>query len=77
MFDFILYVTINNFPLCQDGSSWVEPVLSKDTEIMNKAVLENEYKDDVPLFSAAYAALNKGTSILYILLTCFLYLLGD
>ena len=27
--DLILYIPVNNFSLCQDGSSWVEPVLSK------------------------------------------------
>ena len=26
----ILYVLVNSFQLCRDGSSWVEPVLSKD-----------------------------------------------
>ena len=30
LFDFILYVPVNNLQLCPDGSSWVEPVLSKD-----------------------------------------------
>ena len=28
LFDLILYIQINIFQLCQDGSSWVEPVLS-------------------------------------------------
>ena len=35
------------------------------TEIMKKLVLENKYKIVVPLFGAAFAAPNKGTSILY------------
>ena len=26
LFDLIIYVPVNNFQLCQDGSSWVEPV---------------------------------------------------
>ena len=32
MFDLIFYVPVNNLShiLCWDGSSWVEPVLSKD-----------------------------------------------
>ena len=30
LFDLILYVPVNNFQLCLDGSSWVEPELSKD-----------------------------------------------
>ena len=34
------------------------------TEIMEKLVLENKYKIVVPLFGAAYAAPNKGTTIL-------------
>ena len=29
LFVLILYVTDNNFQLCWDGSSWVEPVLSR------------------------------------------------
>ena len=32
---------------------------------MKKLVLENQYKVVVPLFGAAYAAPNKGTTILY------------
>ena len=32
---------------------------------MEKLVLENEYKIVVPLFGAAFAAPNKGTTILY------------
>ena len=36
------------------------------TEIMEKLVLENKYKSVVPLFGAAYAAPNKGTTILYL-----------
>ena len=28
LFDLILKVPVNNFQLCLDGSSWVEPVLS-------------------------------------------------
>ena len=35
------------------------------TEIMEKQVLENEYEIVVPLFAAASAAPNKGTTILY------------
>ena len=35
------------------------------TEIMEKLVLENVYKIVVPLFGAAYAAPNKGITILY------------
>ena len=35
------------------------------TEIMEKLVLENKYKIVVPIFGAAYAAPNKGTTILY------------
>ena len=31
---------------------------------MEKLVLENKHKNDVPLFGAAYAAPNKGTTIL-------------
>ena len=30
LFGLILYVPVNNFHLSRDGSSWVEPVLSKD-----------------------------------------------
>ena len=32
---------------------------------MEKLVLENEYEIGVPLFGAAFAAPNKGTTILY------------
>ena len=32
---------------------------------MEKLVLENEYEIVVPLFGAAFAAPNKGTTILY------------
>ena len=35
------------------------------TEIMETRVLENQYKIVVPIFGAAYAAPNKGTTILY------------
>ena len=35
------------------------------TEIMEKLVLENKYKIVLPIFGAAYAAPNKGTTILY------------
>ena len=35
------------------------------TEIMEKLVLENYHKSVVPLFGAALAAPNKGTTILY------------
>ena len=35
------------------------------TEIMGTLVLENQYKIVVPIFGAAYAAPNKGTTILY------------
>ena len=27
LFDFILYIPVNNFQLCRDGSSWVEPLM--------------------------------------------------
>ena len=30
LFDLILYVPVNSFQSCWDGSSWVEPVLSRD-----------------------------------------------
>ena len=30
LFEFILYIPVNNFSLCRDGSSWVEPVLCND-----------------------------------------------
>ena len=29
LFDLILYVPVNNFQSCRDGSSWVEPALSR------------------------------------------------
>ena len=35
------------------------------TEIMEILVQENQYKNVVPIFGAAYAAPNKGTTILY------------
>ena len=35
------------------------------TALLKILVLENEYKIVVPLFGAAYAAPNKGTTILY------------
>ena len=35
------------------------------TEIMETGVLENKYNIVVPIFGAAYAAPNKGTTILY------------
>ena len=35
------------------------------TEIMEKLVLENKYKIAMPIFGAAYAVPNKGTTILY------------
>ena len=35
------------------------------TDIMETLVLENSYKIVVPIFGAAYAAPNKGTTILY------------
>ena len=35
------------------------------TELMEKLVIENKYKIVVPIFGAAYAAPNKGTTILY------------
>ena len=28
-FYLILYIPVNNFSVCRDGSSWVEPVLSR------------------------------------------------
>ena len=30
LFDLILYISVNIFLLCSDGSSWVEPGLNKD-----------------------------------------------
>ena len=30
LFDLIFYVPSTNIQLCRDGSSWVEPVISKD-----------------------------------------------
>ena len=36
LFDLILYVPSTIFQLCQDGSSWVEPVLSKDKCVLLK-----------------------------------------
>ena len=30
LFDLILYVSVNNFKICRDRSSWFEPVLSTD-----------------------------------------------
>ena len=35
------------------------------TEILETLVMENLYKNVVPIFGAAYAAPNKGTTILY------------
>ena len=34
-------------------------------EIMEKSVLENKYKIVVPLFGVAFAAPNKGTTVLF------------
>ena len=36
LFDLIFYIPVNNFQLCRDGSSWVEPVLSKDKRVLLK-----------------------------------------
>ena len=37
LFDLILYVPVNNLSVCQDnGSIWVEPVLSKDKCVLLK-----------------------------------------
>ena len=36
LFDLIIYITVNNFQLSWDGSSWVEPVLSKDKCVLLK-----------------------------------------
>ena len=36
LFDLILYVPSAIFQLCRDGSSWVEPVLSKDKCVLLK-----------------------------------------
>ena len=36
MFDLILYVPVNIFQLCRDGSTRVEPVLSKDKCVLLK-----------------------------------------
>ena len=30
LFDLILYIPVNNLQICWDGSSWVEPIPSKD-----------------------------------------------
>ena len=51
---------MKNLDLC------VKILLQKcKTEIMEKLVLENEYKIVVPLFGAAFTVPNKGTTILY------------
>ena len=39
LFDLILYFPFNNFQLCLDGSSWVEPVLSWDLYVLLKEPL--------------------------------------
>ena len=36
LFNLILYIPVNNFQLCLDGSSWVEPVLCKDKCVLLK-----------------------------------------
>ena len=36
LFDLIPYVPVNNFSVMSDGSSWVEPVLSKDQCVLLK-----------------------------------------
>ena len=36
LFNLVLYIPVNNFQLCQNGSSWVEPVLSKDKCVLLK-----------------------------------------
>ena len=41
LFDLILYVLVNNYlQLCGDGSSWVEPVLSKDKCVLLKDTMQ-------------------------------------
>ena len=40
LFDLILYVPVNTFQLCRDGSSWVEPVLSKDKCVLLKGTTQ-------------------------------------
>ena len=35
-FDLILYIQSTLFQLCRDGSSWVEPELSKDKRVLLK-----------------------------------------
>ena len=34
LFDLIFNVPVNNFQLCRDSYSWLEPVLSKDKYVM-------------------------------------------
>ena len=36
LFDLILYIPSTIFQLCREGSSWVEPVLSKDKCVLLK-----------------------------------------
>ena len=36
LFDLILYAPVNNFSVMSDGTSWVEPVLSKDKCVLLK-----------------------------------------
>ena len=38
--DLVLYVTVKIFQLCRDGSSWVEPILSKDKCVLLKATAQ-------------------------------------
>ena len=40
LFDLILYIPVNAFQLCRDGSFWVEPVLSKDNCVLLKDITQ-------------------------------------
>ena len=42
LFDLILYIPVNSFSveLCQDGSYWVEQVLSKDKCVLLKDITQ-------------------------------------
>ena len=40
LFDLILYVPVNNFSIIWDGSSWVEPELSKDKCVLFKDTMQ-------------------------------------
>ena len=36
LFELLLYIPVNMFSVMSDGSSWVEPVLSKDKCVLHK-----------------------------------------